>query len=102
MIEAWKDLLGSKKFWTAILAVLTLLGAKKGLDVDQQTFWAIAGIYISLLGAQGLTDHGKERGQDLPPARTVSDRTATDPATPAPPAAPPLAVVPPPPQPPTP
>ena len=86
MIDAWKDLLSSKKFWTAILAVVTLVAAKKGVEVDQTTFWAIAGIFVSLIGAQGLTDHGK----GALPTATARVRRAAAPSTPSavPPAAP--------------
>jgi len=90
MLEAWKDLLSSKKFWTAILAVVTLVAGKKGLAIDEPTFWAVAGVFISLIGAQGLTDHGKERP-------VAGGSVANEPAKPAaPPATPPLSVVPPP------
>jgi hypothetical protein len=60
MKEALLGLLGSKKAWTVVLALGTLGGAKLGLEVDAPTFWAIAGLFIALVGAQGLTDHGKE------------------------------------------
>lgn len=84
MFDAWRDLLASKKFWTTILAVATLIAGKKGLEIDTETFWAVTGIFVSLITAQGITDHGKAR---LPTATALPPKTKADPPA-EPPAAP--------------
>lgn len=53
-------LLSSTKFWTAILGIVSALGARYGFQVDPEVYWSIVGIFGLLIGAQGLTDHGKE------------------------------------------
>jgi hypothetical protein len=60
MKEAITRLLSSMKFWTMVLGVVTSLGAKYGFNVDTNVYWSIVGLFGFLLGAQGLTDHGKE------------------------------------------
>lgn len=56
-------LLSSMKFWTAVLGVLTALGAKYGLEVDPETYWTIVGFFSLLLGGQALQDHGKAKAE---------------------------------------
>ena len=58
-LDAMKRLVGSMKFWTFVLALLTTYGAKHGLNVDPETYWTIVGLFGALLGVQGLADHGK-------------------------------------------
>jgi len=48
------------KFWTMILGFVTALGVKYGFKVDPDVFWSVVGLFGLLIGAQGLTDHGKE------------------------------------------
>ncbi len=52
--------MSSMKFWTMILGMVTAIGAKYGFKVDPETYWSIVGLFGLLIGAQGLTDHGKE------------------------------------------
>ncbi len=58
------------KFWTAVLGILSAIGAKYGFRVDPEVYWSIVGIFGLLIGAQGLTDHGKEA------AKITADNTA--------------------------
>lgn len=58
--EAVVRLLSSMKFWTMVLGIITALGAKYGFKVDPEIYWSIVGLFGLLIGAQGLTDHGKE------------------------------------------
>ena len=60
MKDAIIRLLSSMKFWTAVLGLLTAIGAKVGFNVDPEVFWAIVGVVTSVIIGQGLTDHGKE------------------------------------------
>lgn len=60
MKDAILRLLSSMKFWTLILGVATALGVKYGIKVDPDVYWSIVGLFGLLIGAQGLTDHGKE------------------------------------------
>jgi len=63
MKDALLRLISSMKFWTAVLGIVTALGAKYGLKVDADLYWSIVGMFGVLLGAQGLTDHGKVAAQ---------------------------------------
>lgn len=60
MKNAILRLVSSMKFWTAILGIISALGARYGFQVDPEVYWSIVGIFGLLIGAQGLTDHGKE------------------------------------------
>lgn len=60
MLEALKGLFSSKKFITAIIALVVAAGAKFGLEVDGEVVAAILGVFAVLIGAQGATDVGKE------------------------------------------
>lgn len=57
--NALKTLVSSLKFWTLVLALITAFAAKYGIAVDDNTYWTIVGFFGVLLGAQGLTDFGK-------------------------------------------
>jgi uncharacterized membrane protein len=60
MSQALLDLIKSKKFWTAVVGIVAVLTARLGLHVDDATQAEIVGIIVTLIGAQGLADHGKE------------------------------------------
>lgn len=60
MKEAVLGLLSSKKFITAIVALLVAAGAKYGLDLDPEICATILGMFAVLIGAQGAADQGKE------------------------------------------
>lgn len=60
MKDAIIRLLSSMKFWTAVLGLVTAIGAKAGFNVDPEVFWAIVGVITSVIIGQGLADHGKE------------------------------------------
>ena len=77
MKKAVADLLSSKKFVTAIVALLVLAGAKFGLNLDPELLVAILGIFAVLIGAQGAADMGKEAakvhvGASAEPASNVT------------------------------
>lgn len=82
VLATWRDLLTTKKFWTAIIAVITLIAASKGFDVDPKTLWGIVGIFVTLLGAQGLTDMGKSAAL-INAATAAAAKTAATPPKPA-------------------
>jgi len=60
MKQAIIDLLSSKKFITAIVALLVAAGARYGLDLDPEICATILGLFAVLIGAQGAADNGKE------------------------------------------
>lgn len=70
MKEALFRLVSSMKFWTVILGLSTAVGAKFGLKVDPDIYWSIVGLFGLLIGAQGLTDHGKEAAKITAAATT--------------------------------
>lgn len=56
---AIRGLLGSKKFWSAVIAAVC--GAVcDHLGVDQQTIYGILGLFGVQIAGQGLADAGKE------------------------------------------
>ena len=63
MKTALLRLLGSMKFWTALLGLASAQAAKYGLEVDEGTYWSIVAITGVLIGAQGLADQGKAKAE---------------------------------------
>lgn len=57
-------LISSKKFQVMIVAVLTVLFGRVGLNIPEETLMQITGIVMAWLGAQGLADFQKNRGRD--------------------------------------
>lgn len=53
------ELLSSKKFLTAIVALLVAGGARYGLALDPEVCATILGLFAVLIGAQGAADQGK-------------------------------------------
>jgi hypothetical protein len=82
MKDAIVRLLSSMKFWTTFLGIVTAIGAKYGFKVDPEVYYSIVGLFGLLLGAQGLTDHGKEAAKiaaanPVAPTTTVVDNSTT-------------------------
>lgn len=71
MRDAIIRLLSSMKLWTVVLGIASALGAKYGIRVDPDVYWSIVGLFGLLLGAQGLTDHGKEAAKATASASTA-------------------------------
>lgn len=59
MKDALTRLLSSAKFWTAIIALISVFAAKYGFEISDQMTTLMSVIFAVLLGGQGLTDHGK-------------------------------------------
>ncbi len=59
-MAAIRGLLGSKKFWSAILGGV-IAAVCDHLGVDQQTIYGILGLFGVQIAGQGLADVGKER-----------------------------------------
>ncbi len=76
MKQALTDLFSSKKFLTALVALIVTVGAKYGLKLDDQFVLGILGLFAVLLGAQGAADHGKEAAQINADARTPEKGSA--------------------------
>jgi len=53
-------LLLSKKFQAAVLAVIVMIAAELGLDLDPAALLAIVSPLIAFIFAQGIADVGKE------------------------------------------
>ncbi len=62
-MQAIRDLLSSKKFITALVAVAVAIGARYGLKLDPELVAALLGVFGILIHAQGQADHGKEAAQ---------------------------------------
>lgn len=60
MKDAVLGLLSSKKFITAMVALVVAGGARYGFDLDPEVCAAILGLFAVLIGAQGAADNGKE------------------------------------------
>lgn len=78
MKDAIIRLLSSMKFWTVVLGIISALGAKYGINVDPSVYWSIIGLFGILIGAQGLTDHGKEAAKIAALASTPAATTVVD------------------------
>lgn len=73
-------LLSSMKFWTMILGFAATFLAKYGIKTDAATAEMIAVGFGILLGAQGLTDHGKAAVQaSACPTCTAAEEPAPEP-----------------------
>jgi len=59
-MQKLRELLGSKKVISAIVAVVTVIAAKYGFRVDTETIIGLITLFGILIGAQGATDFGKE------------------------------------------
>lgn len=85
MKQAIVDLLSSKKFLTAAVAVAVTCGAKYGLALDSDFVLAILGLFAVLIGAQGAADVGKGAAE----AKAAGSTTVTQTISASTPAAPP-------------
>lgn len=77
MKDALLRIVGSMKFWTAVVGLGAFLLAKYGVQVDNETRLAILGFFGVLIGGQALTDHGKAAAQ-------IHARSMNDPPVPLP------------------
>lgn len=59
-MTALRTLFSSKKFLTALVALLMSAGAKFGLQLDNELVMSIVGLFAIVIGAQGAADVGKE------------------------------------------
>ncbi len=83
MKDALVRLFSSAKFWTMLIGLAVTLGARYGFQVDADVMWMIAGLVGILLGAQGLTDHGKSAAMVAGPATQVAQGDVVNVAAPA-------------------
>jgi hypothetical protein len=60
MLAFAKNLLGSKKFVAMIVGVISMLVAKIGWDVDDETITKVVALVASYVVGQGIADNGKE------------------------------------------
>ena len=66
MPQVFKDMLGSKKVWSALIGVTAVLVGKIGWNVSEDVLWQIATIIATLIGAQGAADWGKAANPTSP------------------------------------
>lgn len=59
MGEAIKGLAASKKFWTTLIGIASILIGKIGWNVSDDVLWQVAILVATLTGAQGMADWGK-------------------------------------------
>lgn len=57
------ELLKSKKFQSAVIAVLVMIAGDLGLDLDPAALMAIVSPLIAYILGQGVADIGKERAK---------------------------------------
>jgi len=57
------DLLTSKKFQAAVIAVVVMVLSKIGLDLNPDMLLAVVSPLIAYILGQGIADHGKERAK---------------------------------------
>lgn len=81
MKDAIVRLFSSMKFWTAVLGLVTAIGAKAGFNVDPEVFWGIVGVIMAVIVGQGLTDHGKEAAKITAAATISAASSAAPPST---------------------
>lgn len=62
-MNALRTLFSSKKFLTALVALLVSAGAKFGLQLDNELVMSIVGLFAIVIGAQGAADVGKEKAK---------------------------------------
>ena len=55
------ELIQSKKFQTAIIAVIVMLVGEFGFDLDANILLAIVSPFVAYIVGQGIADHGKEK-----------------------------------------
>lgn len=63
MWDAFKRMVGSQKFQTALVGVIIAVGLRLGLKVDQTLASEVVGLFAVAVGAQGIADHGKSAAQ---------------------------------------
>ncbi len=76
------DLVKSKKFQAAVIAVLLMIASEFGLDLDPEALLAIASPLLLYILGQSVADVGKEkakvengtRKKNVPLNQSVSDR----------------------------
>lgn len=59
------QLLGSKKFWMTILAILSVVLGKFGLNISDDQLWTLVAPWLVLTGGYALQDHKKEAAKTL-------------------------------------
>lgn len=69
-----KDLLTSKKFQAAVIAVLAQIAAKFGLELDEASALMLISPLIAYIVGQGVADLGKSAAKEPKPV----DQTKTD------------------------
>lgn len=70
MFAAIKGLLGSKKFWMAILGSVAVTVLQQ-FGVSQEILMAVAGFFGVAIAGQGMADFGKNKA--TPPKDTVKE-----------------------------
>lgn len=69
MPEVIMRLLNSYKFWATVVGAATVLFAKIGWSVSEETCWQVVTIFSTLVGAQGLKDFGEARIKTIQAAK---------------------------------
>lgn len=72
-MQTVRDLLASKKFLVALVAVLAHLAGRFGFEVDQEAMITILSPLYAYIVGQGIADHGK-------PAMLAAREDRTEPA----------------------
>lgn len=73
MSPATRELLESKKFRTALIAMIVAALGRLGLQVDEQTILTIISPMMAFIIGQGIADHGATAAKTV--ARTTTTTT---------------------------
>lgn len=63
MVNAIKNLLGSRKFLVTVAGLIVAFLAKRGFNVSDEVVLAILGFFASYIVGQGIADNGKAAAQ---------------------------------------
>lgn len=63
MLKVFKDLLGSKKFWTAVVGSAVVAGLEFA-GAPKELIYVVGTLFGLTVGGQGLADFGKEAAKD--------------------------------------
>jgi hypothetical protein len=84
MKNALLDLFTSKKFLTALTAIIVYVAGRFGFDVDTAVLDRIFAALLVYIGAQGIADNGKSAAQIAASAATPAGSAASIAAVPRP------------------
>lgn len=77
LLEALRELVGSKKAWAALTAIVVATAGRWGLHIDPAFLDRIDLILVAYLGAQAVADNGKSSALILAGKPTTAPQITT-------------------------